>query len=245
MDVTTTRVQTEEVRGMPPHEELRLWGILNGDPEMTEALYVFFLPSRFRGTGLLIKDRQDSRDDDSLWYHMRSFRRFQNIPSTSLRLLVAGTCMTYEDARGFLATDRYEFRATEAPTRRGEVVILARPLNPELESDTGYRSLEIHVDTGKAFVREIRFESLNGKPLKLYTAGDPVRIGSSWLPGRARIEDLQSAVVSEVKYQYWPLDNLPPVSLYGTDMEDLSLLERITGALAQYGIEASPAALEP
>lgn len=234
MDILTTRVQTERVGGMPPREELLLWGIANGDPEKTAFLYAFFQPRRFRGTGLLIEDAADSREGDTLWYHMRTYRRFQHVPQTSLRLLVAGTCMTYEDARGFTATDRYEFRFT-APN-----VILARPLTPELESGTGYKSIEIHVDPEKSFVREIRFTGLNDRPFKVYTAGEPVRLGDAWLPGTARIEDLQSAVVSTIRYRYWPLKTAPPAALYDTEVEDRSLLERLAEALAVEGIEAEP-----
>jgi hypothetical protein len=241
MDVATTRVQSERVGGLPPHEELRLWGVVNGDPERTAVLYAFFTPRRYRGTGLLIEDVPGSLDGDTMWYHMRTFRRFQHIPQTSLRLLVAGTCMTYEDARGFLATDRYEFHFAEPASPReprDPIVILARPLTPELESDTGYKSAEIHVDAGKRFVTEIRFTGLNGRPFKIYTAGEPVRLGDSWLPGVARIEDLQSSVVSDMKYTYWLLETRPPAALYDTTVEDLSLLERLTDALTQEGIEA-------
>ena len=233
MDVATTRVQTEPIAGLPPHEELLLWGVVNGDPEKTSVLYGFYEPSRYRGTGLLIEDERKSVDGDTMWYHMRTFRRFQNIPSTSLRLLVAGTCMTYEDARGFLATDRYEFRATDDPD-----VIVARPLTPELESDTGYSQAEVRIDPQKRYVTEIRFTDLGGRPWKVYSAGEPVRIKGSWFPGKARIEDLQGAVVSTVKYRYIPLESNPPASLYDTDVDDQLLLDRLTDALARLGIVA-------
>lgn len=232
MDVTTTRVQTEEIAGLPPHEELLLWGVVNGDPDRTSVLYGFYEPSRYRGTGLLIEDERSSVKGDAMWYHMRTFRRFQNIPSTSLRLLVAGTCMTYEDARGFLATDRYEFRATDDPD-----VILARPLTPELESDTGYSSAKVRVDPEKRYVTEIRFTDLGGKPWKVYSAGEPVRIGDSWFPGKARIEDLQGAVVSTVEYRYVPLKTSPPPSLYDTAVDDHLLLDRLTEALIGLGVD--------
>lgn len=233
MDVTTTRVQTEPIAGLPPHEELLLWGVVNGDPDKTAVLYGFYEPPRYRGTGLLIEDERSSVDGDAMWYHMRTFRRFQNIPSTSLRLLVAGTCMTYEDARGFLATDRYQFRSTDDPD-----VILARPLTPELESDTGYSKAEVRVDPEKRYVTEIRFTDLGGRPWKVYTAGEPVRLGDSWFPGVARIEDLQGAVVSTVKYRYVPLETSPPPALYDTDVDDQLLLDRLTDALAGLGIES-------
>ena len=62
-----------------------------------------------RGTGLVLEDQAGELTRDEMAFHMKTWDHFKGIPRTSLRLLVPGTCLTYEDARGFLSPDHYAF----------------------------------------------------------------------------------------------------------------------------------------
>ena len=131
LDVVTTRSRP---RTPGAREELRVWGFLSGEPRTTSLLLVFTAPERMHGTGLMIRDPWGAGAADAMWYHMRTFRRFKEIPSSSLKLLVPGTCLTYEDARGFLSTDKYEFTFTEPSPGAAEARILARPKSAAWQS---------------------------------------------------------------------------------------------------------------
>jgi hypothetical protein len=243
LDVETHRPRRENVRDMLEGEPVRLWGVFDGEAESTSVVYVFTAPRRLQGTGLLIRDPWDAKAADYMGYHMRSFRRFQDIPRTSLKLLVAGTCLTYEEARGFLSTDKYDFAFADPSRPPGrQVVILAKPKDPSLEKDLGFRSLRVSVDRDRLLLLRIETTGLNGQPSKTYEAGDPVRVGDLWLAGSARVHDLESSVVSVLRQRYFPLSARPPAALFDAVVDEPPLLDRFLAAVKALGIEVE---LEP
>lgn len=240
LTISTTRNQKEEIVGMPRYEVVRLWGVLNGDRRQTAVLFVFTAPKRMRGTGLLIRDPWDARADDAMWYHMRTFNQFKTIPSSSLKLVVPGTCLTYEDARGFLSDDKYEFQWLEPATgARALAVVAARPLTAAIEKDVGYSALRVTVDTTKNLVQRIDYTGPNQRTVKTYVAGEALKLGDLWLAKSARVEDLQGSVVSEIAYDYWQLAQPPAEDLYRLEVDAQPLLDRTLEALRQAGISAA------
>jgi len=97
-----------------------LWGVFDGDPTETRLLYVFSGPGRLAGTTLLMHDRVAAAEPDKMWLYLRSFSIFREVEASSRKVLVPGTALTYEDARGFLPLDQYRFSALPAgePGRR-------------------------------------------------------------------------------------------------------------------------------
>ncbi|HSS75981.1 MAG TPA: outer membrane lipoprotein-sorting protein [Thermoanaerobaculia bacterium] len=237
LDIKTKRPRVEGVVELLAGEPIRLWGAINGDPQQTRILFVFTAPERMQGTGLLIVDPWSPQAPDTLWYHMRTFRRFLEIQQTSLKLLVPGTCLTYEDARGFLSSDKYSFRFLTAPVPTArEWQIEARPRSPELERDLGVSSLKVHVDRARFLVQRIDYIGLNGLPVKTYELEAPVRFGDRWLPGTARVNDLQSSIESVLHQQYWRVKERLPDTLFDVSVEDDSLFERMRSAGAKFGV---------
>lgn len=241
LDVVTTRPEQASV-GVPSREEVGLWGLVSGRGEATSLLFVFTAPQRVRGTGLLLVDRQGG--EDQRWYHMKTFDRFKRIPRSSLKLRVPATCLTYEDAHGFFAADRYRFTvAPQAAADGAEVVVAARPRSAELARDLGFESAWVRVDPARLLVTGVDYRRGDGRALRTYRATEPVRLEAAfaedaplWLPRRARVEDLDSGVVSELEYSYWPLAEPPEPELYATRVEERSLLERVLVALDALGI---------
>jgi hypothetical protein len=238
MDVKTTRDERRPgVRSAEP-DSIRVWGVFSGGAAATDILYVFTEPRWMRGTGLMLQDPWDPQAEDAMWYHMTTFRRFLHVPRASLKVRVTGTCLTYEDARGFLSSDKYEFRyraaATDVPA--SERVIIATPRTPELANDTGYSSLEVTVNRERRQVTRVAYTGLAGRLIKTYTLIEPVRLGDLWLGRTARVEDHESSMVSLVASEYWSLTP-PPPELYGPSVEEESLLDRLAGFLAAQGVD--------
>lgn len=240
LDIETERPHREGVEEVLAGEPIRLIGAVNGDAQQTAILFVFTRPKRTRGTGLLIKDPAGSAPD-SMWYHMRTFRRFLEIPQTSLKLLVPGTCLTYEDARGFLSADLYTFRDLTPPAgaarQPNQRLIEARPKTPALERDLGFNALRLTVDRQRLVLLHIDYLGAGGQLLKTYEMETAAQFGSIWLPSKARVNDLQGAITSVFTQRYWPLKQRLPDSLFEVEVEKETLLERFQAALGRVGVD--------
>lgn len=245
LDVVTTRPAAEASAGLPEREETSLWGLVGDRGGETSLLFVFAAPRRMRGTGLLLVDRQGGDGDDALWYHMKTFDRFKRIPRSSLKLRVPGTSLTYEDAHGFFATDRYRFGFAPAPAAGdSKVVVEARPRSEELARDLGFASARVTVDRRRLLVTAVDFRRADGRTLRTYrvSAAERVRAatgaptGELWLARRARVVDVDSGVASLLEYSFWPLPAAPDPALLALRVEDRPLLDRVLGALDAQGI---------
>ena len=236
LEVSTVRDDTEQVFGRP--DSIDLWGVLNGHTERTDMLFVFAHPDWMRGTGLLLSDPWDPLAEDGFHYHMPSFNRFKRLPQSSLKLLVAGTSISYEDAHGFLSTDKYDFtwNLSEGETD-GEALVSSCPKSPELSENLGYRRLEVAVDTDRKIVRRIEYIGLNDQLMKIYEVRDQVRVGKTWLPSAARVEDVRNLVVSEIKWTYWPIERRPPDELYETRVQKQRLIDRFIDHIEALGAD--------
>ena len=241
LEVVTTRPREQAGAGLPEREEVGLWGLVGDRGGETSLLFVFTGPRRMRGTGLLLVDRPGG--EDALWYHMKTFDRFKRIPRSSLKLRVPGTCLTYEDAHGFFAADRYRFSPVAVPAEGGDAVIDARPRTPELADDLGFASARVTVDRDRLLVTGVDYRRADGRTLRTYRAGAALRLGGApaaagelWLARRARVVDVDSGVVSALEYFVWPLPEAPEPALFATRVEEEPLLDRMVDALAAWGI---------
>ncbi len=243
LDIVTRRQQEETIVGIPPYEEVTLWGVLSSDDQQTRMLFIFLQPQWVRGTALFLSDPRGSLEEDRMWYRMRSFNRFMNLPESSLGLLVAGTCLSFEQAHGYLSGDKYDFawKAESKPDATGEdLVILGRPHNPQLAEHLGISALEASVDPSRVLLKRVVQLGPSGEATKVYETVDPIRVGEAWLPRRGRVEDLAGRVVSEIEFSYWPLASSPPEDLFATDTDDV-VADRLLAFLLDQGIAVESA----
>jgi hypothetical protein len=134
-----------------PYEKT-LWGVADGNPEVTHLLYVFSAPGRLAGTALLMHDVADPAKPDSMWVYLRSFDSFTRLAGGSERTMVPGTALTYEDARGFVPRDKYRFtftRHADITVGAGEKLVLGCPVTASVREALGYDSIVVLVDGGE------------------------------------------------------------------------------------------------
>ncbi len=226
----------------------------NGDRDDTRLLYVFSGPGRLAGTSLLLEDFDDPTHADGLWLYLRSFDHFRKVEAGGERVMVPGTSLTYQDARGFLASATYFFATAGAPSNdAAERTLLACPRDDALRETVGYDSLRVVVDTRKSLVRRIDYTDLGGKPLKSYVLVRERKQGRRWRPAELRAEHLVDGTLATLTYEHWPLAKPPPADLYRPDVSDEKFLPRLERVLTDAGlgkrirteIETANAALAP
>jgi hypothetical protein len=224
--------------GVPAPAPKTLWAVLDNDERETRTVYLFSGPGRLAGTTLLMRDRVATLEGDAMWLYLRSFQTFTKIESTARRrTVVPGTSLTYEDAKGFISTDKYTFSFTQPASERGaEAGILACPTSPALASDLGYRELLVEVDLAKNVVRSVDYRDLAGKPLKRYVV-EKVRLsGDRWRPERALLEHQANGTVSPIRYEFWRPAERPPKALYEPSVDSGAFRPRVVGYLETIGL---------
>lgn len=231
--IDTERPEGHDVVGEPRQERVELWGLHDGGYPATRVLFVFAAPKRMRGTGLLIVDRDGAADE--MWYHMKTWNHFKVIPSSSLKLRVPGSVLSYEDARGFLARDRYQVTAGSAPDR-----LAARPRTPELAADVGFDEVVVAIDRRRRMVVGLETFAPPGRRQKTYRLERSVRLGGLELPERGRFDDHQHATTSALSYRYWPLPKGVPEAVFDRRVEAGPLFDRVLAAIRGQGIVTDP-----
>jgi hypothetical protein len=216
-----------------------LWAVLDSDEHETRSLYVFSGPGRLAGTSLLIRDRIGTLDGDAMWLYLRSFESFTHIESTARRrTVVPGTSLTYEDAKGFIATDKYRFAFADEPTSAA-AEISACPLTGALAEDLGYGALRLSVDRDKALVVAIDYQDLAGKPLKRYRVEEKQQVGGRWFPKSVLLEHLANGTRTPIAYAYWLPDEAPSPELFAAGVGEETFRPRILRYLDSLGLAAS------
>ncbi len=223
------RHSEQPARDRQPLETKTLWAVVDTHAQQTRTIYVFSGPGRLAGTTLLMRDRIGTLEGDAMWLYLRSFGNFLQIESTARRrTLVPGTSLTYEDAKGFIATDKYEFSLAKRPTPNAtQAEILACPATPSLARDLGYRELQLTVDLGKRLVRAIDYRDLAGKPLKRYRVEEAQQIGDRWLPKQVILEHLSNGTLTAIAYDHWLPAGRPAADLYEPSVEQQTFRPRI------------------
>jgi hypothetical protein len=241
MDIRTTYPRARGIQGEIPAESepKTLWGIIDADSDTTRLLYVFSGPARLAGTALLMHDRVAANAPDAMWLYLRSFDIFEKLASEKSRILVPGTALSYEDSRGFIPTDKYQFAYADGSTadeaNPQSVSILACPRSASIREDLGYRSLLLQVDSKKRIVRYASYEGPSGGLLKTYSLVDYVRMGERHLPAEVRLEHCAEGFYTRIAYEYWQPDTAPGVDLFDPSPETSRFIDRLEGWLTQIG----------
>jgi hypothetical protein len=241
MDIRTVYGRSRSSVGadLPSQTKRILWGVFNGDVEQTRLLYVFSGPGRLAGTSLLMHDHSDSSRTDSMWLYLRSFGIFRALETEKLRVMVPGTTLSYEDARGFIPTDTFSFSqlpSPSAPASANEVILLGCPRDRTIRENIGYDSIAVRVDRGKKLVRQVDYADLGGKPLKQYRLMSESKLDDRWLPSSVSLAHHSDGFASTIDYEYWHPDVSPPDSLYLPDTSQESFIDRLSRYLEHVGL---------
>jgi hypothetical protein len=214
----------QRVAGFDPVRR-RMLGLASGDARAARVLYAYAWPRAFRGAALLLEDPVPPALPDHLWLEFPALRSFREVDARSLRLLVPGTGLTYEDARGWIAPERYRFAtlAADGPER----TIEARPANDSLAQVVGSRRLVIRADAARRVVRSIEFLDAAGRPFKTYEATEFTLVGGRWYPAKVRTVHEPERTEATLEYRYRPLAAAPPAGLFRHVEGGPSLLDRL------------------
>lgn len=225
--------------------ERTLFGAVDGDTTQTNLLYVFTQPQVLRGMSLLIRDPADIALADSIWLFMPAFERFRYLDPQNQKMLIPGTALTNEDARGFVPVDKYHFQFAPEDRGRGDRVLVAHPRSPAVRDHVGYASMTLRIDAQKRLVRRIDFTGLHGKPHKTYELLEATRFGDSWLPRRVRVEHLDLGFDSTLEFTYWPARRPWPERLFAPEVDTGTYLDRLRRVLETHGIVETEAEAAP
>lgn len=240
MQITTRYAEHHGLaRYYDEHPETKsLWAVLDTNERETRTVYVFSGPGRLAGTTLLIRDRIGTLEGDSMWLYLRAFENLSRIGSPARRrTVVPGTALTYEDAKGFIATDKYLFSFSK-PRDPAEATaeILACPASPALARDLGYRELRLSVDVAKSLVLAVDFRDLSGKPLKRYRVEEVQQRRGRWFPKQVVLEHFANGTITPITYDYTLPARRPPGSLYEPSVDEETFRSRLVRYLDSIGL---------
>jgi hypothetical protein len=216
-------------------EPKTVWGVVGGDPRESWQLFVFSGPGRMAGTSLLLRDLADAQKPDAMWFYLRAFENFEKLGSSAERVVVPGTALTYEDVRGFIASDKYRFQSTAgdstAPAR-----ILGCPRTREIADALGYGTILLEVDSELLFVRRVDYRGLGGRPLKQYDVLEEMTLGDRVFPSRVRLEHRVNGFSNDIRTEYWRLKTGPEPDLFRPDLTGGAFLGRLQRFLRERGL---------
>jgi hypothetical protein len=188
-----------------------LWGAVDGGPEETLILYVFSGPGRMAGTSLLLRDAVGGTQRDANWFYLRTLERFERLQGAVERSTMPNTALTYEDARGYIASDRYYFSFSVRDGGANQVTrhVRACPRSAGIAEKLGYGALDIEVDSAFQHVRSITYQGLGGGLLKTLHVLEVESLEQRRFPKRVVIEDPVEESRNEIQYEYWsPVEKL-------------------------------------
>ena len=221
-----------------PYEKT-LWGIFDGNAEVTHLLHVFSAPGRLAGTTLLIHDFADPSKADAMWIYLRSFDSFTKLDARSERTMVPGTALTYEDSRGFIPRDKYRFSFTrqgDMAAGKGEKLVLGCPATKAIRENLGYGSIVVLVDTTGHLVRKILYRDPGGKKLKTYEVVKTTKLDDELMPAAVRMEHFAEGFVTTINYEHSRPKAPPPSGLYAPEVTKEKFLPRLQRLLDEAGI---------
>jgi len=203
----------------------RMLGVSRDDPRETSLLYVFTWPDLYRGSSLIVQDAVKAGVPDRMWMSLPRLASFREIEARSLSLLVPGTGLSYEDARGWITPEKYDFVSIND---RGHVkTIEARPKNDSLAAIIGSARLVIDVDPARHVVTRVEYYDRSDRLSKRYAATDFVSLGGHWYPTRVRTSQTAQELEATITYRYLLLPAAPPSDLFRNVPEAGSFLDRL------------------
>jgi hypothetical protein len=203
----------------------RMLGVSHQDGRATHVLYVITAPPLVRGTTLLIRDSLDARQPDRMWFSLAAMRAVREVQASSLRLLVPGTGLTFEESRGWIATDKYRF-ATLA-SAGDEVTVEAWPSSDSLARVLGTSRLVVRADPRRDVVRSVTFYDEAGNLVKTFEAREFLRVAGRWYPQRVRVVETSQRLDATLSYRYAALMRPPPAELFRADTSAAPFLDRL------------------
>jgi len=238
MDIRTRYPETHRMHALLADAPLTkiLWGVFDGDAQRTRVLYVFSGPGRLAGTTLLIHDAATSVEDDAMWLYLRSLGTFTALERGARTVLVPGTVLTYEDARGFIPVDSYHFSWAPARHDGGPPRVGACPRDRKIRADLGYAWLVIDVDREHDVVTHVEYADLGGKPLKTWEQIESVEVAGQMHPAHVRMRHAVEGHVTDVRYEHWPVASPPAPEIFRPELAESSFLERLRGVVEAAGL---------
>jgi hypothetical protein len=216
-------------------EPKTLWGVVRGDADESRQLFVFSGPGRMAGTSLLLRDFAAVSKPDAMWFYLRAFGNFRKLGTGAEKTVVPGTALTYEDARGFIASDRYRFQDATGDSKT-RVQILGCPRTVEIADALGYGSILVSVDPARLLVLRVDYRGPGGRPLKQYEVVEEWRLGEHVLPARTRLEHRANGFTNDIRYEYWKPETGPDAALFRPDLAEGTFLDRLRRFLDENGL---------
>jgi hypothetical protein len=236
-------MDVEVATGGGQPQRRRMLGVSRGDPAATRLLYVVTLPRADRGATLLIEDARAPRTVDGMWLWLPGLMSLRRIESASLRAVVPGTGLTYEDARGFIATDKYRFRTLESAS--DELTIEAVPKADSLAINLGVSKLVVRVDPQLDVVTGMVAHDQAGNVARTYEAEGFIEAGGRWYPERVVTHHASRRIDATITYRYRALDKPPPLELFEPDGPGETIIDRVLAWRRRTGLDAAfPDSLE-
>ena len=238
MHITTEYRQGERLAAVFAGQEIPakiLWGAVDGGPKTTHLLYVFSGPGRMAGTSLLLRDFADPLREDVTWFYLRAFEHFERLRGAVESAVIPGTALTYEDARGFIAAGRYDFRFLDtgpASVRR----ILGCPKTREIADRLGYSAIVVEVDGERQLVLQIDYLGHSAGELKHYRLTDTVELEGHALPSRVELEHRVDGFDNRITYEYWSPGDALSSELFRPESAEGTYLARMRQLLEQIGL---------
>jgi hypothetical protein len=204
----------------------RILGVSSSAGGLTRILYIMTAPSFFRGATLLIHDPTDPRRADRMWITFPGLNEAaREVEATSLRLMVPGTGLSYEDSRGWIATDKYRFESLRQDS--GTATIEAVPRTDSLARILGTARLVVRVDPARRVVLGTEYYDEAGTLAKRYEASDFEPLGGNWYPGRVRTHVREQQMDATITYHYRKLPGPPPSDLLVLNPSGAPALDRL------------------
>jgi uncharacterized protein len=219
-----------------PAVTFRMLGVVDGGAALTRVLHAITGPSLFRGTALVIRDSVDARRRDHMELALPGLDTYRPVETSGFGVLVPGTCLAYEDARGWLAPERYRFRTVSRG--RDSVVIEARPRTEADALRLALARLVLLVDRRRLVVLRAHAYDAAGNRTRTYDVEALEPFGARWLPARVRTRHVAQRAEALLTFRYAPLAAAPPDSLFRPGARAIVFLERLLEWRERQGLAA-------
>ena len=138
-------------------------------PDRTEKRIIRFLsPSEVRGTGILIFDYADRRDD--MWIYLPAMRKTRRIVSRERSKSFMGSEFSNANMTAPGLDDfSYELQGEETINGKASYKIQAKPLSTDLEDEYGYSRSVLWIDKINYIVHQTEYYDFDGVLFKTIT----------------------------------------------------------------------------